>query len=223
MAVVPEVWRFGADRALAEVTQFGQRPVTLLPRAGNGRDRWIGSDADHGPTGGDGGSRPGSPYRDPVPRPRVPRRAARGVPRPQRGAGGDLHPGARRGPIPNGSGSASSPPTATSTRWVTRRSSSPSSRSRSRSCSGWRWRTRAATRSSSASASNRRATRSTPSASTTSNRPFNPMVNAGAIVSTGLIDPHDGLSVMDRIVDVFSRYVGPGAGARRDGLPVRER
>ncbi len=40
------------------------------------------------------------------------------------------------------------------------------------------------------------------------NRPFNPMVNAGAIVSTGLIDPLDGLSPMDRIIDVFSRYAG---------------
>jgi glutaminase len=39
-------------------------------------------------------------------------------------------------------------------------------------------------------------------------RPFNPMVNAGAIVATGLIDPLGDLSPMDRIVDAFSRYAG---------------
>ena len=40
------------------------------------------------------------------------------------------------------------------------------------------------------------------------NRPFNPMVNAGAIVATGLIDPRADQTPMDRIVDVFSRYAG---------------
>jgi glutaminase len=40
------------------------------------------------------------------------------------------------------------------------------------------------------------------------NRPFNPMVNAGAIVATGLIDSVGGRDRMDRIVDAFSRYAG---------------
>ena len=38
------------------------------------------------------------------------------------------------------------------------------------------------------------------------NRPFNPMVNAGAIVATGLIDAGDDDERMARIVDSFSRY-----------------
>jgi glutaminase len=41
-----------------------------------------------------------------------------------------------------------------------------------------------------------------------SNRPFNPMVNAGAIVATGLIDDADGMARMDRIIDTFGRYAG---------------
>ena len=40
------------------------------------------------------------------------------------------------------------------------------------------------------------------------NRPFNPMVNAGAIVATGLIDAVGGRDRMDRIIDAFSRYAG---------------
>jgi glutaminase len=40
------------------------------------------------------------------------------------------------------------------------------------------------------------------------NRPFNPMVNAGAIVATGLIDATDGADRMERIVDAFSRHAG---------------
>jgi glutaminase len=39
------------------------------------------------------------------------------------------------------------------------------------------------------------------------NRPFNPMVNAGAIVATGLIDAH-AQDRMERIVDTFSRHAG---------------
>jgi glutaminase len=39
-------------------------------------------------------------------------------------------------------------------------------------------------------------------------RPFNPMVNAGAIVSTGLIEARDREDRMARIVDAFSRYAG---------------
>jgi glutaminase len=39
-------------------------------------------------------------------------------------------------------------------------------------------------------------------------RPFNPMVNAGAIVATGLIEPRDGLTPMERITGSFSRYAG---------------
>jgi glutaminase len=39
-------------------------------------------------------------------------------------------------------------------------------------------------------------------------RPFNPMVNAGAIVATGLIDSVTGRDRMDRIIDAFSRYAG---------------
>jgi glutaminase len=40
------------------------------------------------------------------------------------------------------------------------------------------------------------------------NRPFNPMVNAGAIVATGLIDPHFARSRMHRIMSTFGRYAG---------------
>jgi glutaminase len=40
------------------------------------------------------------------------------------------------------------------------------------------------------------------------NRPFNPMVNAGAIVATGLIEARDDDERMARIVDSFSRYAG---------------
>jgi glutaminase len=40
------------------------------------------------------------------------------------------------------------------------------------------------------------------------NRPFNPMVNSGAIVATGLIDARDHDHRMDRIVDTFSHYAG---------------
>ena len=41
------------------------------------------------------------------------------------------------------------------------------------------------------------------------NRPFNPMVNAGAIVATGLIDARDDRRARwTRIVDAFSRYAG---------------
>ena len=40
------------------------------------------------------------------------------------------------------------------------------------------------------------------------NRPFNPMVNAGAIVATGLIDARDDDERMERIVEAFSHYAG---------------
>jgi glutaminase len=39
-------------------------------------------------------------------------------------------------------------------------------------------------------------------------RPFNPMVNAGAIVSTGLIEQRDGLTTMERISKAFAAYAG---------------
>jgi glutaminase len=40
------------------------------------------------------------------------------------------------------------------------------------------------------------------------NRPFNPMVNAGAIVATGLINARDDDERMERIVESFSHYAG---------------
>jgi glutaminase len=40
------------------------------------------------------------------------------------------------------------------------------------------------------------------------NRPFNPMVNAGAIVTTGLIACSDPSHALDRVVDVFSDFAG---------------
>jgi glutaminase len=40
------------------------------------------------------------------------------------------------------------------------------------------------------------------------NRPFNPMVNAGAIVATGLIEARDDEERMERIVEAFSHYAG---------------
>jgi glutaminase len=40
------------------------------------------------------------------------------------------------------------------------------------------------------------------------NRPFNPMVNAGAIVATGLIEARDDDDRMERIVEAFSHYAG---------------
>jgi glutaminase len=40
------------------------------------------------------------------------------------------------------------------------------------------------------------------------NRPFNPMVNAGAIVTTGLIARTDPSHALDRVVDVFSAFAG---------------
>lgn len=41
-----------------------------------------------------------------------------------------------------------------------------------------------------------------------SGRPMNPMINAGAIATTGLIDPGPALDPMARILDTFSRYTG---------------
>ena len=56
------------------------------------------------------------------------------------------------------------------------------------------------------------------------NRPFNPMVNAGAIVATGLIDAaRRRRTRWTRIVDSFSRYAGRHLRARRDRLPLGER
>ncbi len=40
------------------------------------------------------------------------------------------------------------------------------------------------------------------------NRPFNPMVNAGAIVATGLIDPGFAKTRMHRIMSTFGKYAG---------------
>lgn len=40
------------------------------------------------------------------------------------------------------------------------------------------------------------------------NRPFNPMVNAGAIATTALIKGGNGLDRLDRIIDMFRRYTG---------------
>jgi glutaminase len=40
------------------------------------------------------------------------------------------------------------------------------------------------------------------------NRPFNPMVNAGAIVATGLIEARDDADRMERIIAAFSRHAG---------------
>jgi len=40
------------------------------------------------------------------------------------------------------------------------------------------------------------------------NRPFNPMVNAGAIVTTGLIARTDPSHALDRVVEVFSAFAG---------------
>jgi glutaminase len=40
------------------------------------------------------------------------------------------------------------------------------------------------------------------------NRPFNPMVNSGAIVATGLIDPGFAKTRMHRITSTFGRYAG---------------
>ena len=56
-----------------------------------------------------------------------------------------------------------------------------------------------------------------------SSRPFNPMVNAGAIVTTALIegvDPHDRL---ERILETFSRFAGRELADRRDGAGVGAR
>ena len=41
-----------------------------------------------------------------------------------------------------------------------------------------------------------------------SGRPLNPMINAGAIAATGLIDNASGRAPMQRILDAFSRYTG---------------
>ena len=40
------------------------------------------------------------------------------------------------------------------------------------------------------------------------NRPFNPMVNAGAIVTTGLIAASTRETATERVIDVFSRFAG---------------
>jgi glutaminase len=39
-------------------------------------------------------------------------------------------------------------------------------------------------------------------------RPLNPMVNAGAVATVALVAQRHGLGALDRILDVFSRYVG---------------
>ena len=45
-----------------------------------------------------------------------------------------------------------------------------------------------------------------------SGRPLNPMINAGAIATTGLIADKDGQAPMDRILAAFSRYTGRQVG-----------
>ena len=42
----------------------------------------------------------------------------------------------------------------------------------------------------------------------TSNRPFNPMINTGAIVTTDLIKGHDYAERISRLIGMFSRYAG---------------
>ncbi len=41
-----------------------------------------------------------------------------------------------------------------------------------------------------------------------SKRPFNPMINSGAIVTTDLVQGRDGADRIVRVIDVFSRYAG---------------
>ena len=45
-----------------------------------------------------------------------------------------------------------------------------------------------------------------------SGRPMNPMINAGAIATTGLIRDRDGRAPMERILAAFSRYTGSPVG-----------
>ena len=40
------------------------------------------------------------------------------------------------------------------------------------------------------------------------NRPFNPMVNAGAIATTDLIEGHGGTDRLKRILEMLRRYTG---------------
>jgi len=42
----------------------------------------------------------------------------------------------------------------------------------------------------------------------TSGRPFNPMINTGAVATTGLVDGNSQQEKLERILSVFSRYVG---------------
>ena len=58
------------------------------------------------------------------------------------------------------------------------------------------------------SASSRRANAFNAIAVDESNRPFNPMVNAGAIVTTGLIARSDPATRLDRMLDVFGAFAG---------------
>ena len=53
------------------------------------------------------------------------------------------------------------------------------------------------------------------------NRPFNPMVNAGAIVTTGLIARSDPAHALDRVLDVFGRFAGRELLDRRRGVRSR--
>ena len=55
-----------------------------------------------------------------------------------------------------------------------------------------------------------------------SNRPFNPMVNSGAIVATGLIQgPEVDRAPRNGSLDGFAHYVGHDVASRRGGLPLR--
>ena len=55
------------------------------------------------------------------------------------------------------------------------------------------------------------------------NRPFNPMVNAGAIATTSLIKGNGADVRFARILNMFERYAGRKLTVDDAGLPVRAR
>ena len=54
-----------------------------------------------------------------------------------------------------------------------------------------------------------------------SNRPFNPLVNAGAIATADLIEGKDFADRIKRLLAMFGRYMRPRRLHRQRDLPVR--
>ena len=125
-------------------------------------------------------------------------------------------------PTPPGSASPSPPSTARSTRSARRASRSRSSRSPSRWSTASPSKTAAPRRCGERSGSSRRATPSTPSASSRSTgRPMNPMINAGAIATASLVNGRERRGAAGARGRRHVRLCRSAPGARRSGVRIR--